>query len=51
MEQLLPIIVGAIALIIGILLGKIIFAKNTKQVLENAQNQAQQIISDAQSKA
>ena len=51
MEQLLPIIVGAIALIIGILLGKIIFAKNTKQVLENAQNQAQQIISDAQSKS
>jgi ribonuclease Y len=51
MEQLLPLIVGAIALIIGILLGKIIFAKNTKQVLENAQNQAQQIISDAQSKA
>ncbi len=51
MEQLLPIIVGAIALIIGILLGKIIFAKNTKQLLENAQSQAQQIISDAQSRA
>ena len=51
MEQLLPIIVGAVALIIGILLGKIIFAKNTKQIFENAKNQAQQIISDAQSKA
>jgi ribonuclease Y len=51
MEQLLPIIVGAIALIVGILLGKIIFAKNTKQLLENAQSQAQQIISDAQSRA
>ncbi|MEO6894818.1 MAG: Rnase Y domain-containing protein, partial [Ginsengibacter sp.] len=51
MEQLLPIIVGAIALIVGILLGKILFAKNTKQLLENAQSQAQQIISDAQSKA
>src|SRR5690242_17642586 len=51
MEQLLPIIVGAIALIAGILLGKILFAKNTKQLLENAQTQAQQIISDAQSKA
>ena len=50
MEQLLPIIVGAIALIVGILLGKILFAKNTKQLLENAQAQAQQIISDAQSK-
>ncbi len=51
MEQLLPIIVGAIALIAGILLGKILFAKNTKQLLENAKEQAQQIISDAQSKA
>ena len=51
MEQLLPIIVGAVALIAGILLGKILFAKNTKQLLENAKEQAQQIISDAQSKA
>ncbi|MDE3183812.1 MAG: ribonuclease Y [Bacteroidota bacterium] len=51
MEQLLPIIVGAIALIAGIILGKILFAKNTKQLLENAKEQAQQIISDAQSKA
>jgi ribonuclease Y len=51
MEQLLPIIIGAIALIVGILLGKILFAKNTKQLFENAQTQAQQIISDAQSKA
>jgi ribonuclease Y len=51
MEQLLPIIVGAIALIAGIFLGKILFAKNTKQLFENAKEQAQQIISDAQSKA
>jgi ribonuclease Y len=51
MEQLLPIIVGAVALIAGILLGKILFAKNTKQLLENAKEQAQQIISDTQSKA
>lgn len=51
MEQLLPIIIGAVALIAGIFLGKILFAKNTKQLLENAKEQAQQIISDAQSKA
>ncbi|MGN6248142.1 MAG: ribonuclease Y [Ginsengibacter sp.] len=51
MEQLLPIIIGAIALIIGIFLGKIIFSKNTKQQLETAKEQANQIISDAQSKA
>lgn len=51
MEQLLPIIVGAVALIAGILLGKALFAKNTKQLLETAEQQAQQIISDAQAKA
>src|SRR6185312_9563774 len=51
MEQLLPIIVGVIALIAGIILGKILFAKNTKQLLETAENQAKQIISDAQSKS
>lgn len=51
MEQLIPIIVGAAALIAGILLGKIIFAKNTKQLLENAEQQAQQIISDSKVKA
>ncbi|MGN6605195.1 MAG: ribonuclease Y [Ginsengibacter sp.] len=51
MEQLLPIIIGAIALIIGIFLGKIIFSKNTKQQLETAKEQANQILSDAQSKA
>ncbi|MEO6905118.1 MAG: ribonuclease Y [Ginsengibacter sp.] len=50
MEQVLPIIVGVVALIAGIILGKILFAKNTKQLLENAKEQAQQIISDAQSK-
>lgn len=51
MEQLVPIIIGVVALIAGIFLGKIIFSKNTKQQLENAKEQAQQIISDAQSKA
>src|SRR5665647_3143535 len=51
MEQLLPIIIGAVALIVGIILGKIIFAKNTKQLLETAEQQAQKIISDAQIQA
>src|SRR6185312_10577294 len=51
MEQLLPIIVGVVALLAGIILGKILFAKNTKQLLETAKEQAQQIISDAHSKA
>ncbi len=48
MEQLLPILIGAVALIAGIILGKILFAKNTKQLIEIAEQQAQKIISDAQ---
>ncbi|MEO6136037.1 MAG: ribonuclease Y [Ginsengibacter sp.] len=51
MEQLLPIIIGAVALVVGIILGKILFSKNTKQLVENAEQQAQKIISDAQSQA
>src|SRR5450631_4119341 len=51
MEQLLPIIIGAIALIVGIVVGKILFAKNTKKQLETADQQAQRIISDAQIQA
>lgn len=51
MEQLLPIIIGAVALIAGIILGKILFSKNTKQLLLNAEQQAQKIVSDAESNA
>lgn len=45
------IIIGAAALIAGIILGKILFSKNTKQLIENAEQQAQLIISEAQSRA
>lgn len=51
MEQFLPIIVGAIALIAGIFLGKLIFAKNTQQLIDKAEAEAQKIISDAEQKA
>lgn len=51
MEQVLPIIIGAIALIAGIFLGKLIFAKNTKQIVDSAELQAQKIIADAEQKA
>jgi ribonuclease Y len=51
MTQILPFIVGAIALIVGILLGKFIFAKNTKKQLEEADQQAEKIISDAKTQA
>jgi ribonuclease Y len=51
MTQILPIIIGAAALIIGILLGKFIFAKNTKKQVEEAEQQAQKIISDTKKQA
>ena len=48
---ILSIIIGAIALIIGILLGKFIFAKNTKKQIDDAEQQAQKIIADGQLQA
>jgi ribonuclease Y len=51
MTQILPIIIGVAALIAGILLGKFIFAKNTKKQVEEAEQQAQKIISDAKTQA
>ncbi|HEY8688612.1 MAG TPA: ribonuclease Y [Chitinophagaceae bacterium] len=51
MTQILPIIIGVAALIVGILLGKFIFAKNTKKQLEEADQQAQKIISDGKTQA
>ncbi len=51
MTQILPIIIGAAALIIGILLGKFLFAKNTKKEVEEAEQQSQKIIADAKLQA
>ncbi|HEY8388721.1 MAG TPA: ribonuclease Y [Parasegetibacter sp.] len=44
----LPIIIGIISLAAGIIAGKFIFAKNTKRQIEEAEQQAKRIISDAQ---
>lgn len=49
--NILSIIIGAIALIIGILLGKLLFAKNTQKQVEDAELQAQKIIADGQLQA
>lgn len=51
MEQILLLIVGVVALAAGIILGKFIFAKNTKQLFENAKQQAQQIVTEAETRA
>jgi len=45
------IIAGAVALVIGIIAGKFLFAKNTTRRLEEAESQAKKIVSDAQTNA
>lgn len=47
----LTYIVGGIALLVGIVAGKFIFAKNTKRKIEEAEQQAQKILNDAQTSA
>jgi ribonucrease Y len=49
--NVLPYISAGIALIIGIIVGKIIFSKNTKRQVEEAEQRANKIISDAQLQA
>ncbi len=49
--DIIPIIIGVAALIVGLILGKIIFAKNTSQKIQEAEIQAQKIISEGQLKA
>ena len=41
-------IIGVAALVVGIIAGKLIFAKNTRQQVEDAGKQSQKILSDAQ---
>jgi ribonucrease Y len=48
---LITTIAAVAALIIGILLGKVIFAKNTQQKIQDAELQAQKIIADGQTTA
>lgn len=51
MEFIIPIIIGVVGLAAGIILGKLIFKKSTKNLFEQAQQQAQQIVKDAEVKA
>ncbi|MGC4101463.1 ribonuclease Y [Ferruginibacter sp.] len=45
------IIIGIAALVVGVILGKLIFAKNTQKRLEEAEQQAQKIVADGQLQA
>jgi ribonuclease Y len=47
-QNIVLIIVGAAALIIGVVAGKFIFTPNHRRIVQAAQDQAQKIISDAQ---
>ncbi len=49
--DIIPIIIGVAALVVGLILGKVIFAKNTTQKIQEAEIQAQKIISEGQLKA
>jgi len=49
--NILSIIIGVAALIVGAILGKIIFSKNTKKQVEEAESQVQKIIADGQLQA
>ena len=43
--NVLPYIIAGIALVIGIIAGKFIFSKNTKRLVEEAEERANKIIS------
>jgi ribonuclease Y len=47
----LAIIIGVLALIIGIVAGKFIFAKNTQKKIEEADQQAQKLLNDARTQS
>jgi len=49
--DIISIIVGAAALVIGVVLGKFIFAKNTKQQVEEAELHAKTILKEAELRA
>jgi ribonuclease Y len=50
-STIIYIIIGIAALVIGLVLGKVVFAKNTKKQVEEAEIQAQKIIADGQLQA
>jgi ribonuclease Y len=49
--NLISIIIGVAALLIGIIAGKVIFAANTKKILEEAEIQSKNLLKDAELRA
>lgn len=50
-QAIISILIGAISLIAGVVAGRFIFAKNTKKQIEDAENQAQNILKEAELRA
>jgi len=50
-QNVVYIVIGLIALIVGIVVGKFLFAKNTRKQVEEAELQVEKIISEAEAKA
>jgi ribonuclease Y len=49
--NIISIILGLVALVVGTILGKVIFAKNTQKTIADAEGQAQKIVADGQLQA
>ncbi|HSC37178.1 MAG TPA: Rnase Y domain-containing protein, partial [Chitinophagaceae bacterium] len=50
-STIISVIVGVAGLVVGVIAGKFIFAKDTKHKIDEAEAQAGKIVSDAQAKA
>src|ERR1044071_6915955 len=50
-QNILSVIIGAAALIIGLIAGKLIFAKNTRKKIQDAELQSQTILKEAELRA
>ena len=50
-NQTLTIIIGVVALLAGIGAGKFLFAKNTRKLVEEAEQQTQKMLADAKMQA
>jgi len=50
-SNVLSIIIGVVALVVGVVTGRFVFAKNTKKQVEESRQQAEKIVADAQTSA
>ena len=49
--NILSVIIGAGALVVGLIAGKLIFAKNSRKKIEEAEQQSQTILKEAELRA